>query len=224
MDIWGLNGLYEYKDCKRFTAWFDLHPVEVIKSKRLEAYAQMKCPVYLIEPHPGIPTSVRFPREDVKKALPKVPGKGAYWTNSISWLVGLAICLGYEEIHVNGVDMSEDSEYRHQRANLEMVCGIAMGMGREIHVPKDSDLFSATHEYGFEHDGGRRGTVRKRMDKEMERFAQLEKVTAAARDESNVLKGRMSVYNWIMQGGVADHNSMVPDHPDKDEAVEPQST
>ena len=219
MDIWGLNGLYEYKDCKRFTAWFDLHPVEVINPKRLQAYSEMVIPVYLIEPHPGIATSVAFPREDVIKALPQVPEKGSYWTNSVSWMVALAICLGYEEIHINGVDMSEDSEYRHQRANLEMVCGIAMGMGREIHVPKISDLFSATHEYGFQHDAGMRGAVKARQKKDSERITHLDRVITAAVEEQNVLKGRLSVYHWFMQRGVADWMSMTPDHPDKEAEV-----
>lgn len=223
-DIWGLNGLYVYKDCRRFTRWFDLHPFATIGPERIKAYGQMPITVMLQEPHPEVPRSVTFPKAAVERGLGT-----EYFTNSISWMVGLAICENYREIHIYGVDMAQDTEYRFQRANLEYICGIGKGMGRKIVIATGSDLVSATHQYGYGTDSGLRKKYMGKLADISGRMKALDAHIEKATRERLVLQGAGQQINHFLQSmSVADHTSMIPDHPDQPEhpdiATEPKST
>lgn len=150
-EVWGLNGLYKFPDIERATRWFDLH--EFGKGgfdKRIEEhYAECGIPVYLQDVHPKVPTSVKFPKREIEKAL-----GSRYFTNSISWMIALAIHEGFDVIHVYGVDMSTPDEFQHQRNNLEYWLGRATERCSEVYVPESSDLLMATHQYGYGSDNG----------------------------------------------------------------------
>ena len=209
-EIWGLNALYKYPDCPRFTRWFDLHDFRRIPDERLTVYKTMPIPVFLQDEHPAVPNSVKFPRPRLKELF------GDYWTNSISWMVGLAIAENFKEIHVYGVDMAQDSEYRFQRNNLEYFLGMARGMGRTVFVPKTSDLLSATHEYGFGDDGGLRAKLKERLVDLQGRMQGLDQQIANMQRERHVLEGAKQAHTWHLQSlTVPDSDSMDPFHPDE---------
>jgi hypothetical protein len=75
---------------------------------------------------------------------------GDYFTNSISFMLALAIDEGYHTIQVYGVDMAQESEYNFQRPSCEYFLGIAKGRGIEIFLPKTSDLLKVRWMYGYE--------------------------------------------------------------------------
>ena len=212
-EIWGLNALFKYPDCKRFTRWFDLHNFDRIPDERFDAYAKMPIPVYLQRQHPKIPNSVEFPRERLKEVL-----GSDYWTNSISWMVGLAIAENFRAIHVYGVDMAQDTEYRFQRPNLEYWLGVARGMGRETFVPKTSDLLAATHEYGFGDDHGLRAKLKERLSDLQQRIQGIDHQVAQMQQQRHVLEGARQAHTWHLQSlTVPDSDSMDPFHPDEPE-------
>jgi hypothetical protein len=96
-----------------------------------------------------IPCSVPFPRKVLEEKY------GAYFTNTISWEIALALHIGVDEIHIYGVNMATDIEYQSQRPSCEYYIGIAKGLelatGKpKIYVPPESDLLKCFYQYGFE--------------------------------------------------------------------------
>ena len=60
-------------------------------------------------------------------------------------MIAFAIFEGFKEIHVYGVDMSQDEEYFGQRNGVEFWMGVCAGRGCTLYVPQASDLLGATH-------------------------------------------------------------------------------
>lgn len=149
MELWGLNDL---DLTGNITRWFDIHPIEQLRNmpsrngeeSYIQRLANRTCPVYMQQKVDDVPNSVAYPLERIIKKF------GNYFTNSISYMLALAIDEGYEEIHIYGVDMAQGTEYAHQRPSCEYFIGLARGMGINVVVPKQSDLLKTAYLYGFE--------------------------------------------------------------------------
>lgn len=162
---WGLNALHKLALDKPWSAWFQLHdidkhhPDEDERREHVTWLANCGVPVYMFAEHAApyaniIPTLRVYPRQEIEAAF------GRYFTNSISWMLALAIYQQYPRIAVYGVDMAQDSEYGHQRPSCEYFLGWAAGRGIDISVPESSDLLKTPYLYGLE-DGG---PMRKKME------------------------------------------------------------
>ena len=176
-EIWGLNELYRYMDPRQFTRWFEIHPREWFTTadpEHLKSLAQFPLPVYMHEHYDDIPPSVPFPKEAVERSA------GVYMTSSIAWMLGLALLEGFEEIHVYGVDMAQDTEYFEQRACCEYLLGIAKGRGVKVYVPPTSDLLKAVGQYGWSDEN----PFRLKID---ERIGWLERELAAHQQRGTAL-------------------------------------
>lgn len=109
-EIWGLNGLHNLNGWSppRFTRWFDLHDDRII-----EQYSESErrwfetCPttLYVWNPKDEWPNAIAYPKPEIVKTF------GTYFTNSISWMLALAIAEGFEWIGIYGVDMAQGTEY-----------------------------------------------------------------------------------------------------------------
>jgi len=170
-EIWGVNNLYLH--IPSWTRWFEIHSVmfDTIKQKwfrrmnpdlkkgtyewsdnfrgqPLQDYigrlAKMDCPVYMQKHWDAIPGSVPYPLKEVLARFPR-----QYFTNTISWMLALAIYEGFQEIHVYGVDMAVSTEYFFQRPSCEYFLGIAEGMGIKVYIPDEADLLKTRFLYGF---------------------------------------------------------------------------
>lgn len=148
-ELWGLNELYRYLPIARFTRWFELHNREVLEldPEHIKSLQSFPIPVYMQRPFADFPTCKPLPKQEIEELVSR------YMTSSPAWMLGLAIAEGFEEIHIYGVDMAQDTEYFQQRACVEHLIGIAVGRGIKIHVPKTSDLMKSMGQYGFEGDG-----------------------------------------------------------------------
>lgn len=164
-EIWGLNDLYEVMpqynqhlfQGERWNRvrWFQVHrndhgeiPDGARDPKHREWLANAKCPVYMFEPRPEIPTAVRYPLEEVLRLFPR-----AYFNNTISWMIALALHEGFETIGIWGVDMALDgvhgqSEYGHQRPSVEYFVGWADGHGVDFYIPIESEICKCGFLYG----------------------------------------------------------------------------
>lgn len=151
-EIWGLNDLYEY--IPRWTRWFELH-----NKTDLDAYmtrggkfrhisglqsVAAKCPLYMQEAFPDIPGAIRYPREVITGLY------GTYFTNSVSYMIAMAIFEGCDELAVYGVDMAQEGEYQAQRPSCEYFLGIAVGRGIKVIIPNTADMLKTRFLYGYQ--------------------------------------------------------------------------
>lgn len=151
-EIWGLNDLHTELKADNISRWFDIHPREQLETMPvrngtgtyLDGLRSLSCPVYMQDQHSDIPNSIKYPKADM------VFKYGSYFTNSISWMLAIAIDEGYKEVHIYGVDMAQGSEYHDQRPSCEYFIGLARGKGITVVIPEQSDLLKAPHLYGFE--------------------------------------------------------------------------
>ena len=169
-EIWTVNNLHNF--VPRQDRIFQVHQrwewtpghgnVEEhgVKSEVHEKYLQTcGIPVYCVQKFDDIPTSIRFPIEEmteefgIQRTGHEDPDtRDGFWTNSISMMIALAIYEGFEVIEVYGVDMAVDSEYHWQRPSCEYYIGIAKGRGIDVRLPPESDLLKTRFIYGFEND------------------------------------------------------------------------
>ena len=164
-EIWGMNDLY--KLIPRYDRWFEFHgkhkedfihktrPGRTPWPEVKEALRKMHCPVYLQEQVPDIPCSVRYPLDEILEEFGQYfldPDYAKYFTNTVSFMLALAIYEKFDEIHVYGVDMATASEYDAQRPSCEFWLGVAVGRGIKIHIPAQSDLLKTRFMYGYEQE------------------------------------------------------------------------
>lgn len=178
-EIWGMNELYRYMDITKFHRWFELHPradferAEGGDLEHIKALQSFPIPVYMQRTWPDIPAARLLPKEHIEEAC-----RTTYFTSSPAWMLGLALLEGFEEIHLYGIDMAQDTEYAEQRPCIEFLLGQAVARGVKIYLPETSDILKAAAQYGFESAGN---TL---MLKLIERIAWLER-------ERNVWQGRL---------------------------------
>lgn len=152
IEIWSLNDVFELMPCDRYDRWFEMHPPDVIRAYRpgmndrgyVKELAALGCPVYMCEAMPDVPNSVEYPLDKMIERF------GGYFTNSVSYMLAMAIAEGYEEIHLYGVEMSISSEYIFERPSVEYFVGLARGMGISVIIPEISTLSRAYWMYGYD--------------------------------------------------------------------------
>lgn len=150
-EIWTCSTLGVNKEVPRISRHFEIHPLDWYRKKdAMRPYydwlTRCKMPVYLSKVDPAIPTGVAYPLDTIVERF------GSYFTNTVSWMMALAIHEHASHIHVYGVDMAADTEYGTQRPSCEYFLGLARGIGIDIYVPPQADLLKSYRLYGFEHD------------------------------------------------------------------------
>lgn len=178
IDFWGINELYIYlhkhKITTPFAAWFEVHDIEKSPSKQKPQHQEFlkNCKISLVtlKHWDKYPSSIAYPVQYVVDYFntnfvidEKNTGFNDY-SNQISWMIALAIVLGYKEIMVYGVDMAQESEYAFQRASCQFFLGYAIGQGIKVRVPKSCELLKAAKLYGFESDNTNRHRKKKRIE------------------------------------------------------------
>ena len=159
-EIWGVNNLYAFIPPGSAHRWFEIHQIEfngqsfirrgklAFRGKPITEYLaeinSLGIPIYMQKHWPNIPNSVPYPLKEVIAKL------GGYFTNTISYMIALAIYEGFERIDIYGVDMAVDSEYYYQRPSCEYFIGVARGMGIEVYIPPQADLMKTRFLYGFQ--------------------------------------------------------------------------
>lgn len=131
----------------------------------MQKWSQLGLRLYIMRERPELPHAITYPRDAVLRYFDD--GRGSpisYFTNSISWMIGLAIMelapngpgsvVPGAELAVFGVDMmmagGQGSEYGYQRPSVEWVLGWARGLGIPIAIPRESDILKSAFNYGDE--------------------------------------------------------------------------
>lgn len=160
-EIWTCGGVYAA--VPRITRHFEIHDKEetckgwgdpATEAAQRNVYwnwiAAQGPKVFLKEVLPETPNATPFPIDALCKAFPD-----KYFTNSVSYMVALAIAEGVDEIGLWGIDMAlggegEADEYGRQRPSVEYYLGIATGMGIAVHLPPQTTLLQSRKLYGFD--------------------------------------------------------------------------
>ena len=118
------------KDLRRFTDHWVLLPDSYGRGKKhLKWLMECGIPVYMQDVDERIPTSCKFPKEEVVEKF------GYYLTSTSAYMAALAILEGVDEIRIAGVDMAIGTEYSIQKPCLEYLLGYAKGMGIKVTLP-----------------------------------------------------------------------------------------
>ena len=94
-------------------------------------------------------TNENFPMDDI-------PEEQRYFTNSVCYMIAMAILEGYERVELYGVNQMGLFEYMEQRRGVEFWVGYALGRGIEVVINEPSKLLtnSADTPYGYEKSEG----------------------------------------------------------------------
>ena len=205
-EVWGINRLWTQLPNRKWTRWFELHDLELFYRddedhktflRDFDGPVYVRAADYQLAKRWGIVNAVPFPDQILTSQF------RPYFTNTVSWLLGLAILMRFEHMAIYGVDMAVDNvmqaEYAEQRPSCEYFLGIAEGRGIETYIPAGSDLLKASHLYGFEDAG----PVLMKMGS---RFTELGRAKEAIRAEVQKhqqaqaqLEGQLSQLDGAMQ-------------------------
>jgi hypothetical protein len=171
IDLWGLNEELAWGEWlnkkdpnqrwwkateENITGWYQLHGESTFSRAENhndpEHYAWLKkkhpFPIFMQEEFKQVPSSVRFPIEDIQKEFRTPEGK-IYFTSSISYILGHLYLLGYKRIEIYGFEMASNTEYAFQRPNASWMAGRLRARGIDIYTPPMSTFLSGK-VYAFE--------------------------------------------------------------------------
>lgn len=154
-EFWALNAAHRMFEGSIATRWFQLHLPGSGEGHIDEAdhIAWLKeshnIPIYMTKYYDTYPSSIAYPFAKVVKLCS--PDSGPYFTNTVDYMVALAIMEEFKEIHLFGADFiaDEDNDYYKRRQSLEYYCGQAKGRGIKVVIPDDCALLKAEYVYGF---------------------------------------------------------------------------
>jgi len=205
VELWGINQLWKVAVDKQFDRWFELHSLyEFYHSNpgHQEFLRNFQGPVYVREQDYalalkwGISTAQPFPHNVILQNF------RPYFTNTISWLLALAIMMHPEWLGVYGVDMAQDNvltaEYSEQRPSCEYYLGIAEGLGIELDIPDGCDLLGSTHLYGYEDSARVIGKMGSRFVELNTSKAQMQQQLQQLDNQASQLRGTMAQMDGAM--------------------------
>lgn len=166
-----IYGLAWRQDQPRRDVLFDIHKIDATRVNVPQNYpkwlASTNLPVYMQDVHPDVPNSVRYPVEQMAAAY------GDYFASSVAYMLCLALEEGFEEIHLYGIELLDDSEYAYQRPNAEYLLGVAHGKGRRVYVPPTSALLKFSHRYGYDNEPNHGGITKELLAEHEQRYNEI---------------------------------------------------
>ena len=164
-EIWVMNFAEVIKaGFKRFDVILDLHEWDTIYAEchefegdnRFDLLLKETRPIYMLEYNDLVPGSRKFPLDELTKEFfpwaQKINGRwdDVYWCSNAQQMVALAIHQGFTEIHLYGIDMADNIEYRAQRRGCEYVLGHAVRAGIKIYRPPECPILRTKFIYGYD--------------------------------------------------------------------------
>lgn len=207
-DVWSLSRMYH--SLPRWDVWFELHPWERLcerldgvtpqqEQMRLRAEYQQWLsqdhgrPIFMQRHYPQVPGCVQYPLDHILDTFPE-----RYFTNSVSYMLALAIFQGVEQIQIWGVDMATKEEYTAQRSGVEYWVGLAQGAGIDVHIPDVSDLCKSRVLYGF-HQDPIHDKLNQKLDHAMRGMKEAEAMAQQAALALANARGAKQILEWMLR-------------------------
>lgn len=207
-ELWGLND--HWNNMPRATRWFEANYesacVTPVSHKpninRIDWLRKCPIPVYMEKHYDDVPMSIRYPYEEINDYISHLDPCGRdYFTNSVSFMIALAMYEGFDIIHLYGVDMAVGSEYEHQRPSCEFWVGICKGLGIELYIPEQSDLLKTMAVYGR---GRKQDAFMKKMfDRRAYQQNQVAGIDTMIKQRQDEIQ-RLAATKFQYQGSLAD--------------------
>lgn len=129
-EVWGVNQVCEmipHEACERITRLFAFDNMPIL-IERMKATGIPICSWqdYADEEYPYDEIVSRFGID--------------YFSNTIAYMIALAVYEGYERIRLYGVDMALE-EYKREMPSVEFWLGVAVGQGIKVEIGQGSSLF-----------------------------------------------------------------------------------
>jgi len=163
-DYWTLNNMYEAgSKPKDYDEWFQIHRPnsgeghvddaamrEFLRTWERPVWVQKDWGKELYVKNPWI-----YPIDEVMELMCPRDVNGIpypYFTNSIDYMVCLAVLRGYKEIQLYGVEFISrvDDEYYTMRQSVNFYIGRALEKGINVVIQPQSSLLKCGHWYGYE--------------------------------------------------------------------------
>lgn len=147
-EIWVFNEWANADWCKRWDAVLQLHSEKIYAGKNKKdphhwEWLQQEHgkPIYMQKVDSRVPNSTPYPLQEIIERFGT-----RYFRATICYAIALALYLGYEEIHIWGVELKSHAEYKSQRDCFIYWNGVA---GGKIKLHCCKGLFQEPL-YGFE--------------------------------------------------------------------------
>lgn len=205
-EIWGLSDLF--KQVPRWNRYFEIHDPysrkdkwakigywDFLSAEHRDSAGNLK-PIYMQRHYDEFPCSVPYPKDSIVEQF------GTYFTNSVSFMIALAMREGVTDLALFGVDMAQQavqvkSEYAHQRPSCEYMLGVATGLGIRVAVHVKSDLLKCWKLYGFDSDPD--ALQIKMMARKQELQQQMDQIQKEINEKTlrqHVLAGALDDMSW----------------------------
>lgn len=146
--------------CKRVDRVFEMHPAHVWRDHEkpqwptyLKWLQRCPYPVYMLEKHGDIPTSVRYPRERIFGECRSMIGR-LHFGSQADFMIALALSEGVTHLGFFGVQYTatiREGDRNEQLLSFKFWIGVAAGKGVSIVLPEGHTTFKTPAEvYGLE--------------------------------------------------------------------------
>ncbi len=144
-EVWGTNGTYRFAKRLDEVFVFDNEVEEIEKYQKELGFG-----IWASHRYPDIKVKV-YPIEQVMERFDT-----DYFTDTVCYMLALALMDGYERLSLYGVDMPIEGEYGDGKAGVEHWVGRARGMGVQVLNTKMSSVCKSKDGliYGFWEDRG----------------------------------------------------------------------
>lgn len=147
-EYWGCNDVYKVRELDKLFLIHDVYMIQFNKGKNLiEEVNKKNFPVYTLGAYKEVKNNVLYPMEGVIKEFDI-----AYFLNTISYMIPLAIMQRPKQISLFGVDMfwGTGTEYmRNGKACLEYWLGVAIGRKIKLNLTRESTLLKRRKRGNF---------------------------------------------------------------------------
>jgi hypothetical protein len=198
--IWGCSpGVYGI--ATRVNSWFELHLYEPGQPWFSPEYCQWLgnlpgrgVDLWTGSEIPALPGSKVLPYEAL---LAQYDPHRWFTTSSLFWMMAMAVAAGATKIGLWGIDMAASEEYEAQRAGIHYMTYIAKGLGIEVGVPPESDLFTPRFLYGVDEWTHGFRKLRARRQELQQRLTDANARAAGGQQEAFFLQGAMDDLKYM---------------------------
>lgn len=200
--VWGCSpGAFPH--LTRLDAFFELHRwqpgLNGFDPPYMQWLAGLKCPVFMPEKRPEVPTSVAYPE---KAILARYTGlEQSFFTSSLAWMLAAARDMireerartkkrGAHEVGLWGVDMAANDEfYGNQKAGCHFLILKLLEDGIKVTAPPESCILQPIPRYGLgENDPDRIKMAVRRREIEQRRADKAREAAQKDREYQQALR------------------------------------